>query len=405
MKKKASPNKLDDISTKRKKKCVDPEEKVLNFESNLTKRLSFKEELDRVYESEKKEKLKVYDNDILNGYKFGYENNSNNTHIQDNLSENFLYDHSIIKQLDINITIDFSQLDKDLEELKTFFESQNLVYYEYTNAASHKDNLVSHMETNKYEYYFENTSDNFDKNKNQVINYTNYAEALISLLKNFNTNESSFYLITPLISIYFFKINPKSGIWINKHLSINESGILISNAFNDMEKKLNDFGVRFSKITQKQMKKDKKKNGKVQIDDIYSQYHQVNDNFEERSNSLIYMKNYFIQHFFNFFINEYEDKYFKVMSQFPFENCQYKTCKVQFETFSKNEKSNICIKILGCLFSNQLELIIDFLQEKFSSFSLKITHFYRTNGFYIINSKLDNFVEKSEFFDNHFGHK
>jgi len=405
MKKKASPNKLDDVSIKRKKKCTEPEEKVLNCESNLSKRFSFKEELERVYETEKKEKTKVFEDDILNGYKMGYENISSNTHIQENISDSFLYDHSIIREIDINITIELTQLDKELEELKKFFETQSFVYYEYTNVAIHKENIVSYMETNKYEHFFENSSDYFDKNKNQVINYTNYVEALISLLKNFNSNESSFYLLTPLISIYFFKILTKSRVWNNKHVSINESGILISNAFNDMEKKLNDNGVRFNKITQKQAKKDKKKNNKRQIDDIYSQYQQVNDNFEERSNSLLYIKNYYVQQFFNYFLNEYEDKYFKVMSQFPFENGQYKTCTVRFETMNRNDKSIICIKIFGCLFSNQLETIIDNLQEKYSCFTLKITHFYRTNGFYIINSKLDNFVEKSEFFNNHFGHK
>ena len=405
MKKKASPNNFDEISMKKKKKGCEAEDKVFSFENDVNKRLSFKEELGRHYDFEKKDKFKVYDGDILNGIKLGYENISNNNHIQDNLSDNFLYDHSIIRQMDLNITVDSSILEKELEELKKFFDKEAFIYYEFTNVTSHKENIVNHLEINKYEYFLENASNQLDKNKSHLINYTYYLEALISLIKNFNSNETSFYLLTPLISNYFFKIQAKSSIWNNKHLSINESGVLISNAFNDMEKKLNDYGIKFCKISQKIVKKDNKKNVRKQSEDIYNQYQILNENFEEKINSLIYVKNYYIQHLFNFYLNEYEDKYFKVISQFPFDNSQYKTCKIHFESITKNDKSIICIKVFGCLFSNQLEKIINFMQDKYSFFNLKISHFYRTNGFYLINSKLENFVEKSEFYDNHFGHK
>src|SRR5687768_16423048 len=99
MKKKASPSVTDENNIKRKKRLTESEDKMYNFENNLEKRLSFKEELDREYEKEKKEKFKNIDVDIINGYKLAVEPTIT-SHLEENLSENFLHDHSVIKQLD-----------------------------------------------------------------------------------------------------------------------------------------------------------------------------------------------------------------------------------------------------------------------------------------------------------------
>lgn len=126
-------------------------------------------------------------------------------------------------------------------------------------------------------------------------------------------------------------------------------------------------------------------------------------NATDSSQSLFYIKNYYKTLLFNFLLNEYEQHFFKIFSPFSFESSNFRQCKLQIDSFIKNDKVHLNLKIFGCVFYDGLDKLINFLSANFSSFSMKLSHFMKsTNYFYKINPKLKTQMERVEYRNNTF---
>ena len=135
-------------------------------------------------------------NNLQNGILVKNEINS-----KDN-NEKFIYppfDHSISNSIEIKIYIKSkSKSNETINLIDNYFTDNKFFYYEYNHFANNKLNIGSN-----FDYMFDN------KDKKNFKLDINYVEAMTSLLYSFMGNKENnfFYMITKLMSIYFFKID------------------------------------------------------------------------------------------------------------------------------------------------------------------------------------------------------
>ena len=213
-----------------------------------------------------------------------------------------------------------------------------------------------------------------------------------------NTNQEFFYIVSPLISFYFFKLNSNQSYWNNLHSSINNSGVLISNIYNHLENKLKENGIVYHPIIKlqsitKSISKKAKHNTNLDKFQFVGNYEEL----DQAHNSLVYIKNTHSNLFFNLLVNDFEDNFFKIFSPYPFQSSIYKTCKISVEFIKYENKTSLFIRILGCTFHYKIKEIMTMLENEFNEFSVKLQHFPKTQSYYVVNSKLNIAVEKIEY--------
>ena len=358
--------------------------------------------------------------------------------------DSYPVDHSAIKQIEFELRIntknqrEFNSFDdnfpsdlkriiyEDSTALKNclinYFEKNIKFFYELKNT-NNKENKINHIESNAYSNINEKNIGNLTSNKDDV-----YIESLSHIFSkllddnkceteldevhyknniNFNTikknpeNENKFfYILLPLYACYFFN-NMDSSLWNSKRQEITENGILISNISRNLEKKLNDTEIEFDRIElnepsgsnslnisskKRNSEKGSKKNSNILTD--YTHFIQ-GDNYDQSDSSIIFIKNYNQNLFFNDFINNYEESFFKILSPFPFSNSQCKTNRILIEDIKNGDFIIFRIKIFGCIFQNYLEKILFCLENIFDSFTFSINHFYKTPAFHLANDTLN----------------
>jgi len=344
------------------------------------------------------------------------------------IDKEFPYDHSLLKQLDIELKFEFKERIKDfenfiylmVEKINKYFEANNLEYYEFSNPRGRNISINSQIDNLNYDFLYEKNISfniagvNTEHNKNlKIIKNINYLTAMSSVFqsyisKTFDDNESDsfFYLITPLNSFYYFKYED-NFLFKNSKSEIKESGVLISNIHKAFEKNLKEYGIKFEIIP---IRKDNENDNS----NIPQTGETGMENMTQASDDPIYVCNYYKILLFNYFLNEYDESSFNIYAPFSFEYSTYRQCKVRIELGPKKEKSfSVNLKIFGCLFQTYLSKLInflsdyDFIEAEFKnkinySFNLKFHHFMKTGSFFIMNKKLNNVVDKISYQDEYY---
>ena len=308
--------------------------------------------------------------------------------------EQFEYDCSLFKIVDIEITIQKSDKFNDFKEnvYKFFTDKEKFVYFEYSNTKNLTSFGMSQIDQISYESYFKNNFQIFF-NQNQMrskiemldkLRKINYITALNELYKNFILNKTFFYIITPMHSFYFNLSDTNDNI---KETTHSNSFTVLSNTLR-LEKILDECDIGYTKIESNEERDNPHP--------LFNENPAVIDS--------IYMT-----HFYNTVINEYKNKNFNIFSPFPFEEATTRRCKISFKAIEKKEQNIIHIQLYGCVFQNELKNMITFLTNKKTynkmndySFSLKLTRIPTTDSFYMLNKKLKRAVEKVEYKDNYF---
>jgi hypothetical protein len=411
-------------------------------------------------------------------------NNKKNLLSQYEKFEKFPFDHSLSKEVDVEIILEAKngkKIDKEeliqvakkiTDALNIFFKKCPFNYYEFSNPKARVSYINSSIDNINYDHLYEkhaNVNLNSIEVQNKalaVIKDINYISAFSSVYKRFirgevmNDNfenynpthpDNFFYLVTPLVSFYFFKYED-NDFFRSSRQDIDDSGAIISNSHRVLEKNLKDYGVKYSKIemkkkdangnvigTQSSGKKSKNNsNKKINLQKTIPLYSIQNNTSEvevmnnfitdslstQNSDSLIYIKNYHYSLLFNMILNEYEESSMNIFSPFAFDNSTLHHCKVLTEPFTKPENSSLTVnlKILGCVFNLYLTKLIKFLsgvdvieeigclsevlrkESKYMdfSFNLKFHPFMKTSSFYNIHRKLSGAVDKVFFKDKAF---
>ena len=310
----------------------------------------------------------------------------------------FQYDFSLYKSIDIEIVSQIPKREQkhkydDYKEkcFKFFTDKNKFSYYEFSNTKNNTPYGMSQIDQIPFEPLFRQNfqvffEQNKIKNKIEMLNKLrriNFISAMNSLYSNFVEENNYFYIITPM-HCFFFNLSQKRGDG-NTH-NCRSNSVVLSNTLR-IDKILKDNEINYTKIKREEMKDGEEES-----------------NFNENPATINY---FYMTHFFNTFLNEYEDKTFNVFSPFQFDESVFKRCKITCKSLEKKEQNVIHIQIYGCIFQEDLKKIINYLENKDNhsqlsnySFSMKLTKIPTTNSYYLLNENLKHSIEKVEYKDN-----
>ncbi len=344
----------------------------------------------------------------------------------------FPIDHSFLKQIEIEIPLNSCRINlnskyknkknensddeiakQKKELLNQHFENNPIVYYEFTNSkaqinSTSVSSTLSTLDLNN----FQNLYDHLYSNNNHKIDFEkdmNYIEVMSSVYQKFlnhNVNKDIindfFYIVSPLICFYFFKLSSDNPLykscWEACNSGIKSSGLLISNMYSNLENKLRDYEIKIFELKSNNTGKTNSKKIKHLTN---LEKFQFVGNYDEldQTNPYLISGAKDTNSYFNMIINDFEDNFFKIFTPFPFQSATYRTSKISIE-YTKNEfKSCLNIKVKGCIFHYQVKEILSILEKEFSKYSIKLHYFPKTQTFFSANSKLYVSVEKVEYQD------
>ena len=319
-------------------------------------------------------------------------------------SDIFLYDNTLLKQLEIEINLNVGTriLLNNLDKLKEFFTEENFEFYEYSNSKTNSITKLSAIDNIFYEGMYK--KDYLYNNKNILYKFQkiDQFQALSSLYNYYYTNKTFFYILTRLHCFYFdLKNNNKNTLFLSNMLLL--------------EKDLKDNEIEYNKIENKNV--IEKIDSDIEIIDDFEDINKIkkeniNNNMEiideeendnKYDNNPICIKGRFVTHFFNVFIKNNIGGSFNIFTPYKFENSVYKTNKIYIDSCSKDSNNHVInIKMKGIIFPEYLKKIIDYISKEYKSFNMKFDSIKTSNSFYNLNSKLKKPIEKIEFKDNYY---
>lgn len=338
-------------------------------------------------------------------------------------SSEFLFDRSLYRGLEIELNLNennFPILYKNnpsnganrlkdkkykisdfLNKISSFFnDNTKFIYYEYSNSKLLSFNKFSEGDLLSYRYFYKNFENNL-LNREEHMKNLDYVNTLNDLFFKYNTEKKLFYIMTPL---YTFSFNYKKEI-----------PLLLTNS-KTLEMELKEIGLNDKKnYSIDLIKKEGNKKRKNSNNNSNNIYEMEEENFENEdiknfnNDHPLGIKELYVGHLFNYFINHNMQNPFNIFSNFQFEGASYKKCKTNIYNIPRNEKETntnytVNIRIEGIIFEEQLKDIINFFKKEFSTlnYTVKLNKVRTTNNFYFENKKLDNSFNRFEYKDNNY---
>lgn len=298
-----------------------------SISKNLKASFSFKKELQEAETEENSTQFNSQLENIMKSFSMISKNtemdkNNKNKLISQYVSfKKFPYDHSLSKQIDIEIVLERKnkKIDSDEDEekndksnsksyskskksnkqkqsnfpdneelikickkiegaLNLFFKKCPFIYYEFSNPKGRMNFINSSIDNINYDFLYEkhaNVNLNSIENQNKalsVIKDINYISAFSSVFKRFIRGEimneqfenynsqlwdNLFYIVTPMVTFYFAKFE-KSEFWTRSGEEVRDTGAFISNSHRVLDKMLKDYGIAYKRIVVKKLENNKK---------------------------------------------------------------------------------------------------------------------------------------------------
>ena len=328
-------------------------------------------------------------------------------------SKKYLFERALYKGIEIEIKInkDNKINNKSIEDimvlLNTFFINENnFIYYEFSNSRNISFNKLSDGDMLSYRYYYKsydniNYDNNIFNNKEEYIKQLDYVNTLNNLFVKYNINKKLFYIITPLYAVSFD---------YNKNIPL----LLTSSKSLEVQLEKNEIKIihikRKAKIEKHHKNNNTKDNNENKniLENNNDKSEDEEDEFNNNNNIPIGISKLYVGLFFNFFVNQDALKPFNIFSNFEFEGCIFRKCKIYFINNKKNvEKNNynsIIIKIEGIIFEENIQKINEFIQNKLkvNNYIIRLNKIRSTNSFFKENKEIEFSFEKFEFKDNNY---
>ena len=314
-------------------------------------------------------------------------------------SKKYLFERALYKGIEIEIKLnkDNKLNNKSIEDIMDlldnfFINENNFIYYEYSNSRNISFNKFSDGDMLSYRYYYKsydniNYDNNIFSNKEEYIKQLDYVNTLNNLFLKYNINKKSFYIITPLYTVSF---------------DYNKNIPLLLTSSKSLEVQLDKIDIKITHIKRKTKIEKQNKNNINKNSNSNPKDNNENKNITENNNDKsedeedefnnnnipIGISKLYVGLFFNYFVNQDALKPFNIFSNFDFEGCIFRKCKVYFIKNKKNgEKNNfesIIIKIEGIIFEENIQKINEFLQNKLkvNNYIIRLNKIRSTNSFY-----------------------
>lgn len=330
------------------------------------------------------------------------------------ISKKYLNGRALYKEIEIEIKLN-NYKNKTIDELMTllnnfFINENNFIYYEYSNSRNISFNKLSEGDMLSYRYFYKsfdniNIDSNLYNNKEEYIKQLDYVNTLSNLFYKFNINNKLFYIITPLYAFSF---------------DYNKSIPLLLTSSKSLEAQLSKSDIKIIKIKYKDHSEKQYKNSANKSANKKENSEQKNANDNDKSEDdeeeleisnagvPIGISKLYVGLFFNIFVNQNVLKPFNIFSNFEFEGCIFRKCKIQLNKLKKNGDNNnyegIMIKIEGIIFEENIQTIIDFFKNELelNNYIFIMNKIRSTGNFYKENKEFESSFERFEFKENNF---